>query len=138
LASRISITLADLRAEATLFDDRAPRTIAAFLASLPIRDRTIQVRWSGNGWRTEQDFPLLPKGSEVENQAERLSAGDIIYFPPVKVGVTYGPAQWLNPFMEPVPVSLIGKIDRRLEEFAALSTLVPYRGPMPFTIERIA
>ncbi|HLZ28619.1 MAG TPA: hypothetical protein VKV73_15000 [Chloroflexota bacterium] len=96
------------------------------------------MRWSGNGWRTEQDFPLLPRGSEVENKAERLSAGDVIYFPPVKIGVAYGPAQWLNPLMEPVDVSLIGKIDRKLEEFCALSGLILYRGPMPIVIERIA
>ena len=79
-----------------------------------VADRPSKVRWSGNGWRTEQDFLLLPRGSEVENKAERLSAGDIIYFPPVKIGVAYGPAQWLNPFMEPVDVSLVGKIDRKL------------------------
>jgi hypothetical protein len=137
LATRISITIADLRTEATLFDDRAPRTIAALLAALPIHDRTIQVRWSGNAWRTEQDFQLLPRGSEVESKVERLSAGDVIYFPPVKIGVAYGSAQWLNPFMEPVNVSLVGKIDYKLEEFAALSGLILYRGPMPIAIERI-
>ncbi|MCA1648003.1 MAG: DUF3830 family protein, partial [Chloroflexi bacterium] len=58
MAPRISITIADLRTEATLFEDRAPRTVAALLAALPIHDKTIQVRWSGNGWRTEQDYPL--------------------------------------------------------------------------------
>ena len=51
--------------------------------------------------------------------------------------VAYGPAQWLNPFMEPVNVSLVGKIDRKLEEFAALCGLILYRGPMPIVIERI-
>jgi hypothetical protein len=55
----------------------------------------------------------------------------------VKIGVAYGPAQWLNPFMSPIDVTLIGKIDRRVEEFTALCGLIVYRGPLPITIERI-
>jgi hypothetical protein len=130
--------MGDFRTEATLFDDLAPATISAFLNALPIHDRSIPVRWSGNAWRTEKDYALLPKGSPVENQAERLSAGDIIYFPPVKIGIAYGPAQWLNPFMSPVEVALIGKLDARLEEFAALCGLILYRGPMSVEIQRLA
>lgn len=130
--------MGDLRTEATLYDEHAPNTIEALLERLPIRDRTIQVRWSGNAWRTEQDYQLLPRGSEVENKVERLTAGDIIYFPPIKIGVAYGPAQWLNPFMSPIDVTLIGKIDRRLEEFTALCGLILYRGPLPVRIEQIA
>jgi hypothetical protein len=137
VAPRISITVGDLRAEARLYEDAAPRTVAALLERLPIRDKTIQVRWSGNAWRTEQDFQLLEPGGEVENKVERLSAGDIIYFPPVKIGVAYGPAQWLNPFMSPIDVTLVGKIDRKLEEFAALCGLILYRGPLPVVVDRI-
>jgi hypothetical protein len=137
LPTRISIIAGDLRTEARLYDEQAPRTIGALLESLPIHDKTIQVRWSGNAWRTEGDYALLPPNSEVENKVVRLSAGDIIYFPPVKIGVAYGPAQWLNPFMSPIDVTLIGKIDRRLEEFAALSALILYRGPLPVRIERL-
>jgi hypothetical protein len=138
MASRISLSLGDFRTEATLFDALAPATIAAFLSALPMRDRSIPVRWSGNAWRTEKDYALLPTGSRVENKAERLSVGDIIFFPPVKIGIAYGPAQWLNPFMSPVDVSLIGKLDRKLEEFAALCGLIPYRGPLPVEIQRLA
>jgi hypothetical protein len=135
---RISITVGDLRTEARLFDEHAPRTVQTLLAQLPIHDRTIQVRWSGNAWRTEQDYQLLPPGSDVENKAVRLSAGDIIYFPPVKIGFAYGPSQWLNPFMSPIDVTLVGKIDRKLEEFVALCGLILYRGPLPVAIEQIA
>jgi hypothetical protein len=135
---RIAITVGDVRTEARLYADEAPKTVAALLEKLPIHDKTIQVRWSGNAWRTEQDFQLLERGSEVENKVVRLSAGDIIYFPPIKIGVAYGPAQWLNPFMSPIDVTLIGKIDRKLEEFAASCGLILYRGPLPVVIERIA
>lgn len=139
MSARIGITVGDLRTEAELYEDQAPNTVAALLRQLPIRDKTIQVRWSGNAWRTEQDFQLLPQGGgDVENKVMRLSAGDIIYFPPVKIGVAYGPAQWLNPFMSPIDVTLIGKIDRKLEEFTALCGLIVYRGPLPVLIERLA
>ncbi|MDE3111320.1 MAG: DUF3830 family protein [Chloroflexota bacterium] len=137
MGKRISITVGDLRTEATLYEERAPKAIAALWQALPLRDKTVQVRWSGNAWRTEGDYGLLPKGTPCENLATRLSAGDIIYFPPFKVGVAYGPAQWLNPFMEPVDVSLLGKIDKKLEEFNALCGLILYRGPLPIEIARI-
>jgi len=137
VTKRISITIGDLRAEARLYEDKAPATVAALWAALPLRDRTIQVRWSGNAWRTEKDYALLREGTPVENVKAQLAAGDIIYFPRVKIGMAYGPAQWLNPFMSPVDVALIGKIDRRLEEFAALCGLILYRGPMPVEIQRI-
>jgi hypothetical protein len=138
VSSRISITVGELRTEAPLFDDEAPIAVSAFLKALPITDKTVQVRWSGSAWRTEQDYPLVARGSTVENKVERLAAGDIIYFPPVKIGVAYGPAQWLNPFMSPIDVTHLGKIDRKLEEFIAQCGLIIYRGPLPVRIERIS
>ncbi len=136
--TRISITTGDFQTEARLYDVQAPKTIASLLERLPIDDRTITVRWSGSAWRTEQDYQLLPPGSEVENKAVRLSAGDIIYFTPVKIGFAYGSAQWLNPFMSPIDVTLIGRIDRKPEEFTAVCGLILYRGPLPVRIERIS
>lgn len=63
---------------------------------LPIVDRTTQVRWPGDEWRTEANYALRPKGAPVENVAGQLSAGDIIYFPGsnnIKFGMAYGQAQ---------------------------------------------
>jgi hypothetical protein len=60
MPKRIRIRVADVVAEATLFEDRAPRTTAALWAALPIRDRTIQTRWSGEAWRTEGNYEFLP------------------------------------------------------------------------------
>ena len=94
MAKRIRVRVGGVAAEGQLFEDKAPRTIAALWSRLPIQDRTIQVRWSGDAWRTENNYELLPAGSPVENVAGRLQAGDIIYYPGyasklIKVGIAY-------------------------------------------------
>lgn len=139
---RIRIRVSDAVSEAELFEDQAPQTVNALWDTLPIRDRTIQVRWSGDAWRTEGDYELLPKGTPVENVAERLSAGDIIYFPStqtpnMKIGIAYGSAQWLAPFMEPVDVAHIGKMDTNLDEFVARCQRIIFEGPLEVEISKI-
>src|ERR687897_2765881 len=119
---RIRVRVGDAVAEGSLFTDQAPKTTEALWDRLPIQDRTIQTRWSGDAWRTEGNYELLPESEPVENVAGRLSAGDIIYYPDyriglIKIGIAYGKAQWLAPFMVPVDVAHIGKIDTDLEAF---------------------
>ena len=104
--SILQIKVGNSVCKAELFRDLAPLTTQALLDALPIVDRTIQVRWSGDAWRTEGNYVLRPQGSPVENVAERLQAGDIVYFPGwksgnIKVGIAYGKAQWLGPFSNP-------------------------------------
>jgi hypothetical protein len=118
-----------------LFFDAAPATTKGLITALPIHDRTIQTRWSGNAWRTEGNYPLRPQDSPVENIAGQLSAGDIIYFPgwqggAVKVGIAYGPAQWLDPFMVPVDVCHLGRITDGLDEFVAVCQRIIFDGPL--------
>src|SRR5581483_8442210 len=122
MAKRIRIRVDDVTAEAELLEDQAPRTVEAFWAKLPIHDRTIQARWSGDAWRTDGNYELLSSDAPVENQPERMSAGDIAYYPGyksklLKICMVYGQSQWLAPFMQPVPVTLIGKIDTNLDAF---------------------
>jgi len=124
---------------AELFHDRAPLTAQALLDALPIVDRTIQVRWSGDAWRTEGNYELRPEGSPVENVAGRLSAGDLIYYPGyksgnVKVGLAYGLAQWLDPFMVPVDVCHLGRITEGLDGFVAACKRIIFDGPLPIEI----
>jgi hypothetical protein len=142
VAKRIRIRVDDVVAEAALDEDKAPKTTAALWGMLPIRDRTIQTRWSGNAWRTEGNYELQPEGAPVENVAGRLAGGDIIYYPGyrsglVKVGVAYGDAQWLNPFMDPIDVALIGRIDTNLDAFTARCERIIFEGPMDVEITRI-
>ena len=140
MSRRIRICVDTIVAEAALFDDDAPKTTAALWEQLPIVDRTIQTRWSGDAWRTEGNYELQPKGSTVENVADRLSAGDIIYYPGtenIKVGIAYGSAKWLNPFMVPIDVALIGKIDTNLDAFVARCSRIIFEGPLNVEISRI-
>ncbi len=139
---RIQIKVGDVVAEAQLFDDKAPKTTKALWEHLPITDRTIQTRWSGDAWRTEGNYELRPEGEPVENVAGRLSAGDIIHFPGyrgglIKVGIAYGKAQWLNPFMEPIDVAYLGKIDTNLDEYVELCQRIIFDGPLDVEITRI-
>jgi hypothetical protein len=139
---RVRIRVGDAVAEAQLFDDKAPKTTQALWDQLPIHDRTIQTRWSGDAWRTEGNYELRPEGESVENVAGRLSAGDIIYYPGyrsrlIKVGIAYGNAQWLNPFMEPIDVAHIGRIDTGLEQFVEVCQQIIFQGPFDVEITRI-
>ena len=140
MAKRIRIKVDNVVAEGELFEDKAPKTVAALWDTLPIRDRTIQTRWSGDAWRTEQNYELQPKGAPVENIADRLGPGDIIYYPGttnIKVGFAYGKAKWLNPFMEPIDVAHIGKIDTNLDAFVERCGRIIFEGPLTVEITRI-
>lgn len=139
---RIRIRVGDSVAEASLFEDKAPKTTRALWDRLPIHDRTIQTRWSGDAWRTEGNYELLPEDSPVENIAGRLSAGDIIYYPGyphglIKIGIAYGSAQWLAPFMVPIDVALIGKIDTNLDAFVKECQQIIFQGPFEVEISRL-
>lgn len=139
MGKTITIKVGDAICRAELFDEAAPKTVAALRTALPISDRTIQVRWSGNAWRTEGNYELQPADAPIENVAETLSAGDIIYYPGysagnIKVGIAYGDAQWLAPFREPVDVSKIGRIVEGLDDFVAASKRIIFDGPLPVEI----
>ena len=57
----------------------APKTVAAFLALLPYRQKMIHVRWSGEGvWVPLGDFEL---GVGFENHTSHPSVGDILFYP---------------------------------------------------------
>ena len=61
------------------FNADAPKTVAAFRATLPYRQKLIHVRWSGEGcWIPMGDFNL---GVEHETHTSHLSIGDILYYP---------------------------------------------------------
>jgi hypothetical protein len=142
VALRIRVHVGGVTAEGNLFDDKAPRTVAALWSMLPIRDRTIQTRWSGDAWRTENNYELQPAGAPVENVAGRLEAGDIIYYPGyqsnlIKIGFAYGRAQWLAPFMVPIDVALIGKLDTGLDEFVARCSRIIFEGPLEVDLTRV-
>jgi hypothetical protein len=57
----------------------APKTVKAFTALLPYRQKLIHVKWSGEGcWIPMGDFRL---GVEYENHTSHLSVGDVLFYP---------------------------------------------------------
>src|SRR5690349_2491517 len=142
MGKRIRVAVDGVAAEAALYEDRAPRTVAALWQRLPIQDRTIQARWSGDAWRTEGNYELLDASAEVENPAGRLAAGDIIYYPGyssglLKIAIAYGPSQWLAPFMVPLPVTSLGRIDTNLDAFVERCQRIIFEGPLSLVLERV-
>jgi hypothetical protein len=143
MGKRIRIKVGDVVAEAELFENDAPKTVASLWEKLPITDRTINARWSGDAWRTEGNHELLSRDAEVENKAGRLAAGDIIYYPGyksglLKIAMAYGPARWLGVYGEQVmDVSSIGKIDTNLDGFVDLCQRIIFDGPLTVEISRI-
>ena len=139
---KIELELEGVTVTARLLDKKAPKTCQALWDALPIiDDRTIHTAWSGSAWRTERNYQLLPEGEPVENVAERLQPGDVIYYanfriPLLKVGVAYGPAQWLAPFRQPIDVALIAKINENLEQFREVCRRILFEGPKVVSIRR--
>jgi len=141
LPKRIRVKVGDVVAEGRLFEEQAPKTVQALWERLPIRDRTIQARWSGDAWRTEENYELLNKDAPVENPAGRLSAGDIIYYPGyrsglLKVAIAYGQAQWLAPFMVPLDVTYLGRLDTNVDAFVQRCQRIIFDGPLHVEISR--
>lgn len=64
------------RVRAALLNDKAPTSCAAILASLPYEAEVLHARWAGR-----EVFLPLPLASRppMENQVNRVSAGDVIY-----------------------------------------------------------
>lgn len=132
----IAVDLDGVRADGALWDDRAPKTVAALLPHLPITDRTIHVRWSGAAWRTEKNYPL--NIGEIENKATWLEPGDIIYYDDprhrlYKIAFIYGTSQWRDDKGE-LYVARIGKITGNLDAFIKACEQVLFVGPKPVTI----
>ena len=135
---RIQFELDGVIAEAELFEDKAPKTCARLWAVLPIEDRALQTRWSGEAWRTEKNYPL--QVGEVENPRGVLAAGDIIYYDDpkndlFKVGVAYGEAKWRD-LRETHPVAYIGRIVSNLDAFVKASERCLYEGAKTVRITR--
>lgn len=75
----VTITLAGERFTARLETTKAPATCRAFLSQLPLDDRAIHVRWSGEGvW-----IPLGERqfGVGFENATSYPAPGEVILYP---------------------------------------------------------
>ena len=132
----LEIALAGVTGRVRLLDAAAPRTTAALWTALPITDRAVQVKWSGDAWRTEADHELGI--TDVENEGHVLAAGDLVYYPRMKkIGLAYGRAEWRHPDLSIVlHVSVIGKVTMNLEGLVGASQRVWMEGAQPVRLSR--
>ena len=80
MGKRIRVTVGDIVAEGQLLEERAPKTVLALWQRLPIRDRTIQARWSGDAWRTEGNYELLSKEAQRRKMSWDAAIWQIVQF----------------------------------------------------------
>jgi len=132
----LQLELAGVTGRVALLEDKAPKTVRALWAALPIADRGVQVKWSGDAWRTEGDYDIGI--TEVENEGHVLAAGDLIYYPRMKkIGLAYGRAEWRHPDLSIVlHVSVIGKVTTNLDKLVQASGRVWMEGAQPIRLSR--
>ena len=132
----LEIILAGVTGRIRLLDADAPRTAAALWDVLPVADRAVQVKWSGDAWRTEGDHDIGI--ADVENGGHVLAAGDFIFYPRMKkIGLAYGRAEWRHP--DPsftLHVSRIGKVTGNLDGLIRASERVWMEGAQPLRLRR--
>ena len=78
--TKVMLTCGDYQFFARLEEEKAPRTCAIFKKMLPIEDRLIHVRWSGEGmWITMGDTRW--EGLDFENHTSYPSKGELLIYP---------------------------------------------------------
>jgi Protein of unknown function (DUF3830) len=76
----LTVHIGSLVFSAVLETERAPKTVAAFLARLPFEGQLVQARWSGEaGWIPLADYDL---GVAYENATSHPAAGQVLWHPP--------------------------------------------------------
>jgi Protein of unknown function (DUF3830) len=76
----LRITVGDFRFAARLEEEQAPKTVAALRALLPLENKLVQARWSGEaawvplGW--ELDLAVGP-----ENATSYPAPGELLFYP---------------------------------------------------------
>ncbi|MDQ8153836.1 MAG: DUF3830 family protein [Gemmatimonadota bacterium] len=78
--TQLTVHIGPFSFRATLEDERAPRTSAAFRSRLPFEAQLVQARWSGEaGWVPLAAYDL---GVGVENATSYPSTGQVLWHPP--------------------------------------------------------
>lgn len=99
-----------------LFDEGAPRTVAAIAERLPLEIPVIHAIWSGDIVMSAERFPL--GFSEKENETRLPRVGDLSWDPTFgEIAVTYGTAECRMPSGFNTIV-VFGSLSTGLEELA--------------------
>ncbi|UST54397.1 DUF3830 family protein [Comamonadaceae bacterium OTU4NAUVB1] len=138
--TRIKITAGGLDFVAETHPD-APRTVAAFLALLPYRQKLIHVRWSGEGcWVPLGEFRLETGGAPVgfENHTRHPSVGDILFYPggysETEIILAYGACSFASK-MGPLAGNHFLTVVEGREHLRALGERVLWRGAQDVVFE---
>lgn len=135
--SRVNITVGgDLRFTARFETDRAPRTVAAFRALMPYRQRIIQARWSGEScWIPLGDFTL---DVGFENQTSHPAPGEILWYPggisETELLFPYGPTMFASKVGQLAGNHFLTVIEGG-DQLAAMGRRVLYEGAQEIVFE---
>jgi hypothetical protein len=115
---RIAVEWEGTSAEATLFDEGAPRTAAGVAGALPLELPVVHVAWSGEMLMGTTTVDIGVAGPE--NDVRLVRPGDLTYDPKFgELGFVYGDAECRLP-SGPNTVVVFGALAAdRVDEFAA-------------------
>jgi hypothetical protein len=116
----------------------APRTVAAFTALLPYRQKIIHVRWSGEAcWIPLGDFDLQ---TGFENPTSHPSVGDILFYPggvsETEILIAYGSCRFASK-MGQLAGNHFLSIAEGAEDLCKLGVEVLWGGAKDILFERI-
>ena len=116
----------------------APRTAGAFLKLLPLQQKLIHVRWSGEGvWVPLGDFDL---GVGHENHTSHPSRGDILFYPggysEAEIIWAYGSCSFASK-IGPLAGNHFLTIVQGQEQLPALGHTVLWKGAHDVSFERL-
>ncbi len=135
---KVKITIGDKVFMARLESEKAPKTCAAFKKMLPYKDKTVHVRWCGEGiWIPMGNFDV---GVGYENQTSYPNRGEIL----IQTGKV-SETEIMIPYGHSIFFSKVGRlvgnhfltIEDNLDELAKVGVEVLYEGAHDITFELV-
>ncbi|MEO1103787.1 MAG: DUF3830 family protein [Pseudomonadota bacterium] len=134
----VKVTAGPFNFAAQLEDEAAPKTVAAFKASMPFESQVVHVRWSGEGvWVPlgERDF-----GVGYENHTSYPAPGHMILYPAgiseTEILLAYGGVHFACK-MGQLAGNHFLTITGGMENLHALGTKTLWEGAQPLRIEAV-
>lgn len=133
--SLLTLEIGPLRFRARLETARAPRTCAALLTLLPLREQLVQARWSGQAaWVPLGDLAL---GLPPENATSYPARGELLLYPggvsETELLVPYGPTRFASKAGQLAGNHCLTIVDG-LEQLDELGRLVLWEGAQPLAL----
>ncbi|ORA39242.1 DUF3830 family protein [Mycobacterium aquaticum] len=114
------------QARAYLFDEHTPKTVAAFLAALPLTVPVVHAAWSGDMMMSAADVAVHQ--SVPENHIRLPRIGDLGWDPEYgELTITYGTAECRLPSGENT-ITVFGSVSENLGELANLGRSTRFNG----------